>query len=220
MTVPGLLARRGDVRALALSALFLTVGPPARAQLISIKTVPVAQGDQFDIFPSQHQGMGGPSIALADTLLDPFRNPAKGARLAVPRFVSSPTFYGVSNRTGGGRTLPLAAFTQRGAWYGGLSLALQEIDPSQSQPPVSQPIGIAEPLRQFGPNRRRPRRGNRTATRTPSRCSGQRSRGLGCRSRPACPGRASTRWTGSTCCTREARAWTSSGTPWTCGWAC
>ncbi|HLB82588.1 MAG TPA: hypothetical protein VJJ54_05815 [Gemmatimonadales bacterium] len=152
MTVPGLLARRGDVRALALSALFLTVGPPTRAQLISIKTVPVAQGDQFDIFPSQHQGMGGPSIALADTLLDPFRNPAKGARLAVPRFVSSPTFYGVSNRTGGGRTLPLAAFTQRGAWYGGLSLALQEIDPSQSQPPVSQPIGIAEPLRQFGPN--------------------------------------------------------------------
>src|SRR2546421_103303 len=149
---PGLLARRGDVRALALSALFLTVGPPTRAQLISIKTVPVAQGDQFDIFPSQHQGMGGPSIALADTLLDPFRNPAKGARLAVPRFVSSPTFYGVSNRTGGGRTLPLAAFTQRGAWYGGLSLALQGIDPSQSQPPVSQPIGIAEPLRQFGPN--------------------------------------------------------------------
>src|SRR5881394_2420957 len=132
MTVPGLLARRGDVRALALSALFLTVAPPARAQLISIKTVPVAQGDQFDIFPSQHRGMGGASIALADTLLDPFRNPARGARLAVPRLFASPTFYGVSKGAGGGRTLPLATFAQRGAWYGAVSLAVQEVDPSRT----------------------------------------------------------------------------------------
>src|SRR5256885_458452 len=145
MTVPSLLARCGDVRAIALSALFLTVAPPARAQLISIKTVPVAQGDQFDIFPSQHQGMGGPSIALADTLLDPFRNPAKGARLAVPRLFASPTFYGISKETGGGRTLPLATFAQRGTWYGGLSLAVQEVDPSRTptSPTVNFPQATA-----------------------------------------------------------------------------
>src|SRR5256884_4732883 len=144
MTVPGLLARRGDVRALALSALFLTVAPPARAQLISIKTVPIAQGDQFDIFPSQHRGMGGASIALADTLLDPFRSPARGARLAVPRLFASPTFYGVSKGTGGRRTLPLATFRQRGTWFGGLSLAVPEGDPSL--PPASpNPIAFAEP---------------------------------------------------------------------------
>src|SRR5437868_9922845 len=76
------------------------------AQLISIKTVPIAQGDQFEIFPSQNLAMGGVSIAVPDTLLDPFRNPAKGARLAVaPRFFGSPTFYGVSSGAGGGRTL-------------------------------------------------------------------------------------------------------------------
>ena len=50
------------------------------AQLISIKTVPVASGDQFLIFPSQKLGMGNVSIAVDDHLLDPFHNPAKGIR--------------------------------------------------------------------------------------------------------------------------------------------
>ena len=47
------------------------------AQLISVKSVPVAEGDQFTIFPSQNISMGGVSIALDDPLLDPFLNPAK-----------------------------------------------------------------------------------------------------------------------------------------------
>src|SRR5438067_918753 len=144
MTVPGPLARCGNACALALSTLILLTARPLDGQLISIKTVPIAQGDQFDIFPSQHRGMGGASIALADTLLDPFRNPATAARLAVPRLFASPTFYGVSKGTGGGRTLPLATFAQRGTWFGGLSLAVQEVDPSL--PPASpNPIGFAEP---------------------------------------------------------------------------
>src|SRR5436309_9136784 len=85
------------------------------AQLISIKTVPIAQGDQFEIYPSHNLAMGGVSIAVPDTLLDPFRNPAKGARLAAaPRFFGSPTFYGFSTAAGGGRTLLLAVFTQAG----------------------------------------------------------------------------------------------------------
>ena len=47
------------------------------AQLISVKSVPVAEGDQFTIFPSLNISMGGVSIALDDPLLDPFLNPAK-----------------------------------------------------------------------------------------------------------------------------------------------
>src|SRR5205823_3086800 len=94
MTVPG---------ALALSALFLMTAPTLGAQLISIKTVPIAQGDQFNLFPSLNQGMGGVAIGLPDTLLDPFRNPAKGGRLSIARFFGSPMVYGVSNNAGGGR---------------------------------------------------------------------------------------------------------------------
>src|SRR3712207_9208274 len=52
-------------------------GSTAAAQLISIKTVPVAEGDQFGFFPSANLGMAGLSIALNDTLLDPFGNPAR-----------------------------------------------------------------------------------------------------------------------------------------------
>jgi hypothetical protein len=107
----------------------------AAAQIITIRTVPLAQGDQFDIFPSHNVGMGGASIALADTLLDPFRNPAKGARVAAGRFFGTPTFYSVSGDAGGGRTLPVAAFARRGLWFGALSLALQEVDASRPPAP-------------------------------------------------------------------------------------
>jgi hypothetical protein len=134
MTVP---------RALLLSALLFTTAPPLGAQLISIKTVPIAQGDQFDIFPSQHRGMGGASIALADTLLDPFRNPAKGGRLSIARFFGSPMVYGVSNNAGGGRTLPVAAIAPVGSWFGALALAVQEVDPSG--PPGSVLMGPPPP---------------------------------------------------------------------------
>jgi hypothetical protein len=112
----------------------------AFAQLISIRTVPVSQADQFDIFPSQTLGMGGVSIALPDTLLDPFSNPAKGMRLGVARFFGSPAFYGVSNEAGAGRALPVGAFARTGLWYGGVSLALQEVDASRRNVvPVFQP---------------------------------------------------------------------------------
>src|SRR2546426_1101882 len=94
-------------RAVRLSILLVALAGPASAQLISIKTVPIAQGDQFDIFPSNNVGMGGVSIALADTLLDPFINPAKGGRLGAARFFSAPTVYSISQRAGGGRTLSL-----------------------------------------------------------------------------------------------------------------
>ncbi len=124
--------------AVGLSILLLTLvaapALPAAAQLVSIKTVPIAQGDQFELYPSNNFGMGGVSIALPDTLLDPFVNPAKGARLGAAHFFSAPTFYGISHGAGGGRTLPLATIAGSGTWFGGLSLALQEVD--ASKPPV------------------------------------------------------------------------------------
>src|SRR2546429_206606 len=83
-------------RAVRLSSLLLALAGPAAAQLISIKTVPIAQGDQFEIFPSNNLGMGSVSIALPDTLLDPFLNPAKGARLGAARLFGAPTTYGIS----------------------------------------------------------------------------------------------------------------------------
>jgi hypothetical protein len=127
----------------SLSTLLVVLAHTASAQLISIRTVPIAQGDQFEIFPTNNFGMGGVSIALADTLLDAFVNPAKGARLGAARFVSAPTAYGISRGAGGGRTLPLAAMARSGAWYGGLSLALQEVD--ASQPPHDGGIVLTEP---------------------------------------------------------------------------
>jgi hypothetical protein len=124
MTISGL-------RAVRCAMLLCLVSGPAVAQLISIRTVPLAQGDQFQIFPSNNLGMGSVSIALPDSLQDPFVNPAKGARVTAGRFFSAPTVYSVSRHAGGGRSLPLAALARAGSWYGGLALALQEVDPSR-----------------------------------------------------------------------------------------
>ena len=121
---------------------------PLPAQLISIKTVPIANGDQFDILPSQNAAMGGVSIALADSLIDPFINPAKGARIGGTRVFGSPTFYGFSEGEGGGRTFPLGAMARGGAWFGGVALAFQEVDPSFTPQPFFFPgplVDLARP---------------------------------------------------------------------------
>ena len=100
----------------------------AAAQLISLKTVPVAAGDQFLIYPSRNLGMGGVSIALDDALLDPFVNPAKGGRVTESEFFSAPTFYSISRNSGAARTLPLGALFSSSSWFGGAVAALQQID--------------------------------------------------------------------------------------------
>ena len=121
-----------------------TIGPlavlfcltaPARAQLIQAKTLPLAQGNQFQIFPSANLGMASVSIALADSALDPFVNPATGSRIRASRFFGTPTVYSISQGTGGGRSLPLALLVRHAQWYGALSLAVQQVDPSR--PPQS-----------------------------------------------------------------------------------
>ena len=101
------------LRAVCLVVSLVCFVSPARAQLIPIKTIPIAQGDQFQIFPSNSLGMGSVSIALADSLADPFVNPAMGTRIARARFFSSPTLYSVSRNAGGGRSLPFAVLSQK-----------------------------------------------------------------------------------------------------------
>ncbi|MCH1570712.1 MAG: hypothetical protein L7S64_05155 [Longimicrobiales bacterium] len=80
---------------------------PLPGQVIGLKTVPLAAGDQFLIFPSQNLGMGGASIALQDPLADPFSNPAAGARSTGSSFFSVPTLYSVSDGNGGARSMPV-----------------------------------------------------------------------------------------------------------------
>jgi len=105
---------------------------PAAAQLIQIKTLPIATGDQFNFFPSANQPMGGVSVALADSLLDPFINPAKGGRLrpGAMEFFGSPTFYSISHASGGGQTIPVGALGSKGDLFGGAVVAMQELNPS------------------------------------------------------------------------------------------
>ncbi len=122
-------------RVVSLCFVFLAVAGIAAAQTIPIQTVPLVPADQFDIFPSYTLAMGGVSIAVPDTLYDPFLNPATGARHRAARFFSAPTFYSVSRNAGGGRTLPLGAFGSIGTWFGGLALALQQVDASRSPAP-------------------------------------------------------------------------------------
>jgi hypothetical protein len=155
-----LCGRPNGHRVLSLLTVLVAIGAAASAQIIPIRTVPLAQGDQFFIFPSNNLGMGGVSIALSDTLLDPFRNPAMGARVGAVRLFSSPTVYSISRETGGGRTLPLAILGRGGSWFGGLSAAIQEVEnsgPIPSQPiPLALPRGGPIPITQdaLGPNNR------------------------------------------------------------------
>ena len=140
------------------------LSPVARstpAQLIQVKTLPIADGDQWRIFPSANSGMGDVSIALADSLLDPFVNPAKGSRVR-PRsggaFFGSPAFYSISQKAGGGQTFPIGGVLRSGEIFGAVAFAYQEIDAAASStgaflPPVlraadGSPITIPEPSRQ------------------------------------------------------------------------
>lgn len=119
---------RPVVRLLLFSLCFAV---PVHAQLIQAKTLPIAQGNQFQIFPSANVGMASVAIALADSVLDPFVNPATGSRLQAARFFATPTMYSVSQGTGGGRSLPLTLLGRHANWYGGLALAVQQVDPSR-----------------------------------------------------------------------------------------
>ena len=107
------------------------------AQIIPIKTVPLATGSQFSIFPSAHMASGGVSIATDDELLDPFLNPAKGYSVEGLRVLSAPQMYSVSMERGtgegSGRSLPLGVLMKNGDIFGGLYWARQELSTDQNE---------------------------------------------------------------------------------------
>ena len=121
--------RPTTITLLAFSIAVLATLFPSRvtSQLIGIKSVPVATGDQFLIYPSANLALGGVSIAMNDLLLDPFSNPAKGARLGETLIVGSPTFYSISDHNGAGRTIPITFLAGSDSWFGGGSFALQQL---------------------------------------------------------------------------------------------
>lgn len=115
---------------LLVPLLVLATATPAAGQLINLRTVPVAAGDQFLIFPSDHLGMGGVRIALADPWLDPFVNPAKGSQVTEPQVFTAPTFYSIGRNGGSAATLS-AGTLFGGRVFGGGLLALQQIKAGQ-----------------------------------------------------------------------------------------
>ena len=113
-----------------LPILILTFFLSASAQLIPIKTIPVATGDQFTVYPSQNMSLAGLSIALNDSLLDPFLNPARGNLIQGSQIVSNPSAYTISEELGSAQTLPLAVLSRSESWFGTVNLAVQEVTPS------------------------------------------------------------------------------------------
>jgi hypothetical protein len=110
---------------------FLLLPQLTIAQLISVKSVPVAEGDQFTIFPSQNTSMGGVSIALDDPLQDPFLNPAKIKETGGSWFYSAPGYYGISDENGSGKTLPVGGILKQKNWFAGVALAIQTLSTPQ-----------------------------------------------------------------------------------------
>ena len=113
--------------ALILMPPLLLTAAPAGAQLVSIRTAPVSIAEQFRVYPSVLKGMGG-GLALQDLELDPFSNPAAAARLNGWRLATTPSLYSVPDDDGFGRTLPLTAFGTAGNVFGGVSVAVQELE--------------------------------------------------------------------------------------------
>ncbi len=104
------------------------LAPALHAQVITPKTVPVQQADQFDVLPSSRGGMANIWIALDDSLLDPFVNPAKATRHRTGSFFALPFVHSISGDRGGGRTVPIGGIFAGGQWSGAASVALQQIN--------------------------------------------------------------------------------------------
>lgn len=118
---------RSRIAAIMAMALAGSAAPGA-AQLVTPKTVPVHQGEQWEIYPSSRPGLGGLSIALDDTLADPFVNPAKAARVRGGTLFGAPFAHSISGERGGGRTLSLGGIGSAGAWAVAGVGAVQQLD--------------------------------------------------------------------------------------------
>jgi hypothetical protein len=118
-----------SARSTLAAALTSILGAPlAGAQLVTPRTIPVMQDEQFEIYPRSRPGLGPLSIAVDDTLGDPFSNPAKATRLRGFTITSAPFSHGYSQNRGGGRTLPVGILASSGEWAGAVLGAIQELD--------------------------------------------------------------------------------------------
>src|SRR5688572_10565919 len=113
-------------RSLVATSLLIAVATSLPAQLITPKTVPIHQGEQFGIYPSQWPSMGGVSIALVDTIGDPWGNPAKATRLTFGSLQVMPFTHHATQ--GGGRTLPVSILQTGGSFAGGALFSMQELE--------------------------------------------------------------------------------------------
>ena len=107
-------------------AMYLAASPAA-AQLVTPRTVPVMQDEQFELYPTSRPGLAGISIALDDTLGDPFANPAKATRLRGFTVTTAPYTHSISGSRGGGSTLPVGFLATVGDWSGAFLGAMQQI---------------------------------------------------------------------------------------------
>jgi hypothetical protein len=139
-------ARGSRIHSMVTALWLAGLSPLARstpAQLIQVKTLPIADGDQWRIFPSANSGMADVSIALDDSLLDPFVNPAKASRVRARSggaFFGSPAFYSVSQKAGGGQTFPVGGVLRSGAMFGAVAFAYQELDDVNANNPFTPPV--------------------------------------------------------------------------------
>ena len=111
----------------AVVGCLLVTAPRLNAQLIPIRTVPVASGDQFLTVPAATLGMAGTRIVVDDSIADIWSNPAQGVFINESVFLGAPTFYGVSDEGGAGKTFPFTGLLREGDWFGGASVALQQV---------------------------------------------------------------------------------------------
>jgi hypothetical protein len=127
------------VRALCIT---VVASSAAHAQLVAVRTAPVVVAEQFVTFPSRLLGMGG-SLALEDAELDPFNNPAAGARIRGGLATSTPTLYSIPRNNGFGRTLPVSMMYGNGQTFAAAAAATQELESAHQQngwwgaPPVT-----------------------------------------------------------------------------------
>jgi hypothetical protein len=149
MTQRSITTARRHLHCIAASGAFLlalhSTAPPATAQLIGIRTLPIADGDQFGFFPGANFGMGL-TIAVPDTVHDPFVNPSKGSRMRQSYFFGAPTSFTVSRRAGKGTTVPLGVFKRSGSTFGGAALAIQRLTDGRRIPTQILTFEGARPL--------------------------------------------------------------------------
>ncbi|MEJ2545401.1 MAG: hypothetical protein P8Y99_15135, partial [Calditrichaceae bacterium] len=112
-----------------LYALILMVLVPlfSFGQLIGIKSVPLATGDQFNLYPALNYGMAGLTIAIDDSLNDAFYNPAKGAFIQNGNLFTLPYFYSITNDLGSAQNFPIGFNYSNDTWFGGGAFSLQQL---------------------------------------------------------------------------------------------